>query len=92
MWRMALIATTVQPAHIGDGRAWPFGLDLKRRNQSILRPDHDPVALTFRINADGELRLHGSPFLFGGFKPSQNGTVSHQRFMSCPQEYLSGLR
>ena len=88
---MALIATAVQPADISDSRAWPLGLDPKRRDQSILRPDHDPIALAFRIDADGELRLHGSPFLFGGFKPSQNGTVSHQRFMSRPQEYLSGL-
>jgi len=88
MGRMALVATAVQPAHIGDGRAWPLGLDLQRRNQSILGLDHDPVASTLRFDADSELRLHGSPFLFGDLQPSQNGAVSHQRFMSHPQEYL----
>src|SRR5680860_1438317 len=58
VWRMTLVATAVEPAHIGDRRVRTLGLDLERRDQSVFRSHHDPVALAFQTDADGELRLH----------------------------------
>jgi len=47
---MARVAAPVEAAHIGDGGLGPLDLDLQRRDQRVLGPDHKPVALPF--NAD----------------------------------------
>jgi hypothetical protein len=54
---MALIAPPVEAADIGDGGLWPLGLHLQRRDQSVLGPDHEPVAFAFNADSDRELRL-----------------------------------
>ena len=58
MRRMALIASPVQAAHIGDRGFRPLGLDFQRRDQGVLGLDHEPVALAFNADSHGELRLH----------------------------------
>src|ERR1043165_9139916 len=62
MRRMALIAAPVETAHIGDQGVRPLHLDLQRGNQGVLGFHHDPVALAFNIDTDGELRLHEARF------------------------------
>jgi hypothetical protein len=52
---MALIAPPVQAAHISDCGLRPLGLHFQRRDQSILGPDHEPVASAFDANPDGKL-------------------------------------
>ena len=93
MRRMALIAASVETAHVGDQRVRPLGLDLQRGNQGVLGFHHDPVALAFDIDTDGELRLHGSTLPFGaepGFEPSKRST-SRTWIMHKMQEYLASL-
>jgi len=93
MRRMALIAAPVETAHIGDQGVRPLHLDLQRGNQGVLGFHHDPVALAFNIDTDGELRLHGSTLPFGvepGLEPSKR-SPSRTWIMHKKQEYVAIL-
>ena len=65
MGRVALIAAPIETAHIGDQGVGTLGFDFQRGNQGVLGLDHDPVALAFNGDADGELRLHLKLPFFG---------------------------
>ena len=54
---MALIAASVEAAHIGDLGVRSLSLDFQRGNQGVLGLDHDAVAPAFNVDADGELRI-----------------------------------
>ena len=90
---MALIAASIETADIGDQRVRPLRLDLQRGNQGVLGFHHDPVALAFDIDTDGELRLHGSTLPFGiepGLEPSKR-SPSRTWIMHKKQEYVAIL-
>jgi hypothetical protein len=56
--RVALIAPSVQAAHISDHRLGALGLHSERGDQGILGSDHEPVASPLYADSDRELRLH----------------------------------
>ena len=61
--RVALIAPSVQAAHIGDRRLGALGFYSERRDQGILGSDHEPVAFPLDADSDRELRLHARRLL-----------------------------
>jgi hypothetical protein len=53
--RVALVAPSVQAAHIGDRRLGALGLHSERRDQGILGSDHEPVTSPLYADSDREL-------------------------------------
>lgn len=58
---MAGVAAAVHPPHINDGGVGMFRLDLQRRDERILRVDHDAVRFALGPEADGEMRGQSPP-------------------------------